>query len=258
MHDRLNWDPAVVGEWVNAHKRTAPKAWLTIAERLHKSKAMTSAWTTLAKDGMHPMHVFSVVRQAHANATREFQRMPSKEEKAALVRVKKAAVKLKEAIECSSLPSDWGSLRMLQQDGHPQVAVVVGWRDLSPDGHGFGYPIAIVDLLDLVVDLVQQHQDSLPRRSVPRRKDGAPGILAADAAKTEHARMFVRWLAYRIKQDAGSEHHACVAQIANVVLRPSQPLDADRVKLICRDSPPEFRRAKGELGHLAGTIAPGG
>jgi hypothetical protein len=248
MNDAPRWDPEVVGEWIAKHRRSAPAAWVAIAESLRRSKEMAQVWSALAADGMHPMQVFSVVRHAVADAAKEFQRLPSKAELASLARVKRAALQLKRMIEQSPLPSDWGSHRTLTQEGLPQVPVVIGWRGLSPDGHGLGYSIAIVDVLDLAVELVEQHEAKLARRSVPRRKDGTPGASAVNAAREERVRMLVRWLTYRIKHKTGKLHRASVARIANAVLRLSQPIDADRVKLIWKDAPAEFQRTRRRVG----------
>jgi hypothetical protein len=130
------------------------------------------------------------------------------------------AKKLKTAIKSSSLPGRTAYLDQyeLQAEDMPDVPLDVGWHSLPAVGHfGFGYPLAICDVLTWATELAQRHLDSLPARAISRQKD-RPEVTA-----------FVRKLAWHFMREFQQEHRTVIAHIATAVFDLTDPLDVKGV-----------------------------
>jgi len=215
-------------DWRDANRR-APRDWRVLATRLAEHDDIDRAWAELRKHGGGAMTVFRDVKNAFRLANQEVMRPSSADEAAQFDRVVRLARELRAAIEQSPLPKDSACLRSLTKEGAPDVMLMVGWRDLRDDGYELGYPLAIVDVLDLAIELAEFYRKALPVRSIARHK-GNPLVSA-----------FVRWLAYFFSKSLGAELHGTIARVANAALDLSDPLDKNRVQAILKDAPPPLR-----------------
>ena len=127
----------------------------------------------------------------------------------------------------------------LECDGWKSVPVVIGWRNLNPNGYGLGYPISIVDLLDRVVEMVDRELESRPLRSISRHR-----MRPLESA-------FVRWLTFYMTKRFGDEMHATVARITSAALELDNPLDKRGVEAILKNCPSEFRPKQRKKGDSA-------
>jgi hypothetical protein len=195
---------------------------------------MDKVWAALVKRGDDVTDlVFDAVRQAFKHAQEETNRQTATEEAEELDRVRRLAIELKEAIERSSLPRNWATQLELTQEGEKSLELHVGWRDLPKHGFVRGFPISIVELLDLAVTLVDRHITQLPPRAVLRNR-GATALPSS----------FVRWLTWHLS-DRGlcTVTPTVMARIANAALDLKEPLDKDDVKTILKEPPPPFRES---------------
>lgn len=214
---------------VSKNRGVWPTNWLVVAHRLANHPDMPLAWKELRKRGGTAREMFSAVREVFLYANREVRRPSATVERDEFDRVKIAARELQRAIKESSLPADKGNLAELECDGWKSIPVVIGWRDLQPDGYGLGYPISVLDLLDRVVAMVDRELESRPLRSISRRRKR--GLESA----------FVRRMTFSMTTRFGAEMHATVARITSAALDLSNPLDKKDVEAILKDCPPEFR-----------------
>jgi hypothetical protein len=217
----------ILNAWLSVNSG-APAHWRALAERLAKDAGMASVWQRLCKSGDITMVAFASVCNAYEKASREVGRQTSSEEAAQLERVKRRAAALKVEIEKSPLPKNWATLRELTMEGSERIPVVFGWRDLQNDGYGLGHPIAIVEILDLVAELVDQHKAGLPPRVLARHHT-RPLVSA-----------FIRQLSLELEQKIGRPSPQTLACIGNAVLDPEDPLDKDVVKTILKNLPAGF------------------
>lgn len=210
----------------------APTDWRACAKLLAEGSDMPAAWVELRKNGDIAMDVFSDVCQAFREANLEVRRESAAIERRKLQRVTDLALGLKEAIEMSPLPKDVTSRSLgLKSRGRQPIDLRIGWRDLvTVHAHELmGYPLAVVDLLDTVVDMVDVFEKSLPARAVFRHR-GDPLMSA-----------FVRYLVWLFMDRFGSQYQGTVAVIANTIVQPSEPMTKQAIQAILKDSPAPFR-----------------
>lgn len=228
---------AALRAWLDANQR-APLLWRQVAERLLAFDEIGAVWREIGKHGILSIHLFTMARMACERAIIEFGRAPVDDEQAAIDRVRDLAAQLKAAIEQAPLPAGRAYARQLEGSRLPPIELFIGWRDLDPSNPLWvgAYPLAIVDVLDQVPDLIDAHVRSMPRRTVERRRDTRARADRIAAAEAERARMFVRSLADSLNKDHGVILKGTIARIANAVLLPAEPLDKSRVDAILKDS----------------------
>lgn len=192
---------------------------------------MESFWGgVLDVNGAEVMPIFGDIARALEAATAEVSRQPSREEKESVEKVIRLAKDLKEAIEQSPLPRDWGKWATLTSNAD-NLVVAVGWRDMRTDGYGVGHSIEIVKVLDWAVDLAEAHIFALPPRSIVRHRD------RADVSA------FVRWLAWLFGVKLGKELRSEIALVASAVFEkkhPTMSLTKRDIDNILKDRPQEF------------------
>lgn len=185
------------------------------------SEAGAPVWDFFGHDEPKLWRVVDRVRQAYEQTLAEMARPSSSQERQDIESIITQAKKLKTAIKSSSLPGRTAYLDRyeLQAEDMPDVPIDVGWHTLPAVGHfGFGYPLAICEVLDWAAELAQQHLDGLPVRAVTRKKD-QPEVT-----------VFVRRLAWHFgEREFGEEHRTAIAHIANAVFDLSDPLDVKGV-----------------------------
>ena len=219
----------LLGAWWREND-SAPSDWRVLAKWLAESQYMPAAWSQLRKHGDVALAVFSDVRRAFRDSNREVMRESPRIERQKLRRVATLAHKLKAAIEASPLPKNTTGIYELQSQAHPPVVIALGWRDLNPAVHDrLGHPVAIVNILDTVVEMVEGFEKALPARAVVRHR--VDPLMSA----------FVRYLTWLFVDRFGCEHQGTVAAIANAVLQPSDPMTKQSVQAILKDSPQPFR-----------------
>jgi hypothetical protein len=194
------------------------------------TEAAAPAWDFFGHEELELSRVVDRVRQAYEQALDEMARPSKTDEMDDLKAIIQKSHDLQRAIKSSSLPGRVAYLDRyeLQAEEMPAVPLDVGWHTLPAGGHGgFGYPLAICDVLGWAADLAQQHLDSLPARSLEKKKD-RPEVTA-----------FVRRLAWHFKREFKKEHRTAIAHFATAVFDLSDPLDVKGVngRLKDRKSP---------------------
>lgn len=219
----------ILKDWLEKNQQ-APRFWRALAQRLATHHDMPSAWRELAKHGDVVMPMFSIVHTAFEQAAAETRRQSTKEETTQLQRVRKLALQLKEAIEQSPLPRNSTKMYTLLCENRPEAHLMLGWRDLQQNGFGLGYPLSIVEVLDIAVHLLDEHVQNLPLRSV-KRHHKRPQVAA-----------FVRFLAWHFGRRFGKEMHGTVARITTAVfdISKTDPLDKKGVQAILKNRPVAF------------------
>jgi hypothetical protein len=221
--------PDRLREWIAAN-RQAPPEWRTIAGHLADDLDMARVWDALGHE--NAMRVFSAAQQALASAVALAARMSAKEERKALLRVKKAAQELKEAIEHSPLPR-WNA-RLTDLTGaedEPPVPLWIAWR--SAPAIAYGYSLEITELMDSVAEAIDSHIASLPPRAVQRARSDARWPA------------FARWLNWLLIERDISPTVTQLTIIMNAALaRYDDPFTDEQVKAFLRDSPEAFKRHK--------------
>lgn len=183
------------------------------------TETATPAWDFFGHDDATVGRVLDRVRQAFEQSLDEISRPSATNEAADLKAIIKKARDLQRAIKTSSLPGDWvrhDRFKLGAEDMLP-VLVDLGWHSLRPDGYNFGYPLAVCDVLDWAVELVQHRLDDRPARSLVRQKD-QPELTA-----------FVRRLAWHFNREFQQEHRTAIAHIASAVFDLPDPLDVKGV-----------------------------
>ncbi|MDI1342420.1 hypothetical protein [Polaromonas sp.] len=182
------------------------------------TEAAAPAWDFFEEPEL--WRVVDRVRQAYEQTLAEIARPSKTHESDDLTAIIKKARDLQSAIKRSSLPGRTAYLDRyeLQAEDMPDVPIDVGWHTLPAVGRvGFGYPLAICEVLGWAAELAQEHLDSLPVRSLDKKK-GKPEVTA-----------FVRLLAWHFKREFKKEHRTAIAHIATAVFDLSDPLDVKGV-----------------------------
>lgn len=194
------------------------------------SEAAKPAWEFFGHDAAIVWRVVGRVVQAFKQALSEVGRPTDKAETDDLQSIIKKAGELQLAIKTSSLPSNWvrHDRFELTAEDMPSVPVDLGWHSLRPGGYGLGYPLAIHDVLGWAAELAQQHLDSLPPRSLERKK-GQAKVTA-----------FVRFLAWHFEREFQQEHRTAIGHIASAVFDLADPLDANGVDVRLKDRKAPF------------------
>lgn len=190
--------------------------------------AARPVWDLFGREEQTVNRVCDRVRQALEQSLSETSRPTATDELADLKAIIKKAKDLQRAIKASSLPGDlvYSDRFTLEADGEPPVPIDVGWHSLRPKGYEFGYPLAISDVLDWTVELVQHHIDRLPSRSLARQKDN-PELTA-----------FVRRLAWHFNREFKKEHRTAIGHIASAVFNLPESLDEKGVEARLRGRRP--------------------
>lgn len=184
------------------------------------SDAAAPVWEFFGHDEPKVLRVVDRSRQAYEQTLEEMARPSSTQEQQDIESIIAQANKLKTAIRSSALPGRTAYLDRyeLQAEDLPNVPLDVGWHTLSSRGHfGFGYPLAICDVLDWAVELAQQHLDNRPARAIARKKD-QPEVT-----------VFVRLLAWHFRREFGEEYRTAISHIASAVFDLTEPLDVKSV-----------------------------
>lgn len=213
--------------WLASEKRATKHARM-LARRLAEHPGMRAAWRKLRKHGDVVLPVFDDVFAALAEANKEITRLPRKDEREQLARVKRIASELKRAIEHSPLPRNSAALVTLQRDYAAPFSLWVGWRDLKPNADKSPVPIVtFVELLDLLPGMVDIHAGILRPRAVARQRD-----MPLESA-------FVRWLAVCFRKRFGDAPPGTLAVFASAAL--DRQIDRKAVERILKTSPAAFR-----------------
>lgn len=194
-------------------------------------EAAVPVWEFFGPDEVKMWRVVDRVRQAYEQTLAEMDRPSSSQERQDIENIVAQAKKLKTAIKSSSLPGRTAYLDRyeLQCEDMPEVPLNVGWHSLPAVGHvGFGYPLAICDVLDWAADLAQRHLDTRPVRAIDRRKD-QPEVT-----------VFVRRLAWHFGREFKEEHRSAIAHIANAIFDLPDPLDVKGVEGRLKDRKKPF------------------
>lgn len=231
MDDEYEHARRTLNTWGGENKG-APLYWRQLADLLANHHDMPEAWAELGKRGDVVMPFFSCVCKAFKAAAKEAVRQTATEERAQLERVRRLTGELKMAIEQSPLPRGWAKLMELTAHDEKPAMLWLGWRDLQESGLGFGYQLAIVEVLDRAAELLDSHIAALPPRAVKRHRD-KPHIVA-----------FIRWLTFYVSHEFGEELHGTVARVATAVFDQAEPLTKRDVESILKDRPPEFAPLK--------------
>lgn len=203
--------PTTIRAWLQLNRR-APGAWQVIAERLMGYPAAAAMFQVFADHGLDEVLMFSATCAAVDCANRELCRPRRKDEGKALDKVQRAITALRKAIEASPLQKNSAvGPYELSADGKPTVRLRIGWRDLSDSAShaALGYPLSVLEVLNIADDLLARHRKRLPLRVVGRRKDRPLEVA------------FVRHLSLEMLVRFGFEPPAAgIAHAANAVLLP--------------------------------------
>lgn len=197
------------------------------ALELEQAKAEASRNVVLA--------VFADARQAWEHAQDEVKKRPSvKDEAESLKRVRDRIADLRRAIDTASakgaLPRGKAAMATVCGAGLPDATILLGWKDSPEDASAFGYPVALVDLLDVAQQMLDADIKA-PRAA--QRHTKKPD-------KTRELLVFVRWLDWLLHQRFGEHLPHAVAHMANAALCLADPIDAARVRDILRDNAGPF------------------
>lgn len=222
-------------QWLHGNP-AAPASLRYVVSKMVSFHDADALWAEFAQHGDVVNAVCHDVRVAWDAQKAEMRRQPPKEESDALALVGKRLKELRDAIEAAPLPKAWSTIATITAEGMPDVPLRVGWRDL-PDSRAlsaFGYPITVLEVLDLASRLLDQHRVAMPARAVGKHKrDGRPDIKSF-VTQLDHL------LAARF---SGQPMHGAVAHIVNALFDlVDEPKDASAIRDMLRTSSDEWRQ----------------
>lgn len=213
--------PDLLRKWLGENRRAQPE-WRIIAQRLAEDLDMAQVWAAVGDE--NAILLFTAVRHALDGAETESARMRAKDERKALLRVKAAALALKEAIERSPFPRAKAQPIALPGEGDlAPLTIQVAWRT-APVGFR-RHSLQLPDLMDTVAGWVDAYVTGLPPRFAQRAK--------ADARWPAFARQLSFLLCARSIKVTPTH----LAIIMNAALaRYDDPFTPDQVKAFLRTS----------------------
>lgn len=205
---------------------------VTVALRLANHADMEWAWHELLKPELQaePWLIRRAATDAYDKAMAEIRRPAIKSEARQFQRVRDAALALKEAVEGADL-SEWEQTNYPLRLGN----VMFRWKGSGESNvlftayNGEDRPsLALTDLMDTVVELLDRHRRRLPLRAVAKHRQ-APATRA-----------FVCHLTYFMLERFGKKMAGTVGRITTAVLDLPKPLDSGDVESILKTAPEPF------------------
>ena len=223
-------------QWLQGNP-AAPASLRRVASKLVGYHDATALWAEFAPHDGVAVAVCSYAHIAWTAQQAEVGRQTPKEESDALALVGKRLNALRDAIETAPLPRARSTVSTITAAGMPDVLVRVGWREL-PDGpalSGFGYPITVLEILNLAAVLLEQHIAALPARAVGKHiRGGRPDVKS-----------FVTQLTYLFSVSPrfnDQPRHAAVAHVTNAVFELDTPKGESDIRAMLLTSSDEWRQ----------------
>jgi hypothetical protein len=226
MKPKNNGASQLLIQWLEEHPKL-PVLTRHVMKSLASGDEAAAAWRVLGTDEVTVGNVINRVRSALEQALQEVNRPSVKDENTDLARIIKLITDLKREIK-TTLPGDWCQGYELAAEGQKTVMLDLGWHSLRSEGY-FGYPLSVVEVLDMAVEMIEARTKNLPIRAITRRGD-SPEIQS-----------FVRHLAWQFAREFKQEMRGTIAHITNAIFDPADPLDVSDVEGILKDRPAPFK-----------------